>query len=209
MKDCFICFEPLVHGVSFGCKHEICLYCFMKLEANLCPYCRFPMHKFKMVHYSSYIPPFLNKICKTRDLFSYVLLQIYHTQLHLFHYKWLIRDINKWTIHPDVKKLFIHEIKVLYRYIHPDKKQILILLFHIFCVSFVTRNEVFLVNSSMYNNVNSYNSYIVMYPMFILASLIFLGYLIYYLYEYRKLYNFNYYARNKIKIENIITMSIE
>ncbi len=206
MKDCFICFEPILHGISFGCNHEICTYCFMKLETNLCPYCRFPMYKCKFVHYSSHIPPFLQDICKTKDLFSYVLLQMYYTQWELFHYHRLIHDIHTWTIHEDIKKLYIHDVKILYQYKHPEKKQLLILLFHMLCISFLGRNEIFIVEITQQQYKTSYGS-IVVYPVFILCMFMFLMYGLYYIYDYRTFYKFHYKERSKIQIKHILTMT--
>jgi len=206
MKDCFICFENILHGIKFGCNHEMCIYCFMKLETNLCPYCRFPMHTTFLTHNSTHIPPFLKTICSSKDLFSFLLLQIYHTQHQLFNFRNLICDIKKWTIHPDVKQLYIREIKVLYQFMHPEKKQLLILLFNILFALFLIRNDVYLVRVQPYSLARIS---LVMYPVFIICFCIFTGYYLYYLWEKRSLKKFNFKKRNKIKIENIMTMSIE
>jgi hypothetical protein len=205
MKDCFICFENILHGVKFGCKHEMCIYCFMKLETNLCPYCRFPMHETKLTHYSTHIPPLLKKICSSNDLFSYILLQIYHTDQQLFTFRQLIMDIKKWTIHPNIQRIYMHEIQVLYKFIHPEKTQLLIILFNILILSFLTRNDVYLVHV----HPHSYTQvYVVIYPIFIICSSVFIGYYLYYLWEMKKLKRYNFKERCKIKIENIMTLSL-
>lgn len=206
MKDCFICFENILHGVKFGCNHEICIYCFMKLETNLCPYCRFPMHILFLTHHSTHIPQFLKKICSSKDLFSYILLQIFHTQQHLFTFRNLIKDIHKWTIHPQIKKLYIHEIKVLYKFIHPERKQILIILFNIMILSFLTRNDVYIVRTNPYSYISVY---VVIYPVFIICLTLFSVYFLYYVWDIQKFKQYNFKERSKIKIENITSMYLE
>lgn len=202
MKECFICFESIFHGVKFGCKHEICIYCFMKLECNLCPYCRFPMYELKIIHYSTHIPPFLKEICKSDDPFSYILLQIYHSNPRLINLYLLIRDIKKWSIPYKIKRIYINEIMGFYKFIHPEKKQILILLFNILFLSFITRNDIYFVRfNPQYPNVQTY---IEIYPLFIIFSCCFILYSLYYLYEYKKLTTFNFKEREKIKIENFM-----
>lgn len=204
MKECFICFDSILHGIKFGCKHEICIYCFMKLETNLCPYCRFPMHEIKMIHYSNHIPPFLKDICKSDDPFSYIMLQIYHSNPHLMNIHSLIKDIQKWTIPYKIKQIYIHEIKVFYKYIHPEKKQILILLFNIFFLSFITRNDIYFVRFNP--QYPHFQTYVAIYPLFIIFSCFFIVYSLYYLYEYKKLTSFNFKKREKIKIENFMIL---
>jgi hypothetical protein len=160
------------------------------------------MHITKLMHHSTYIPPFLKKICASKDLFSYILLQIYHTQQQIFSFRNLIKDIRKWTIHPEIKRLYIHEIKVLYQFIHPEKKQLLFLLFNFFIVSFLTRNDIYVVRIHPHSYTHVY---IVIYPVFLICCFLFIGYYLYYLREKQKLKQYNFKARKQIKIENIMT----
>lgn len=201
MKECFICFENILHGIQFGCKHEMCLYCFMKLEQNLCPYCRFPMHEIQLTHYSKHIPPFLTKICNSKDLFTFILLQMYHTQSQLFRFPLLIQDIRTWSISPRIKQLYIHEIQVLYKYMHPERKQLLILLFNMLLLSFLTRNDIYLVRVHPHFHTETF---IILYPIFVIVLSIFIGYSLFYLWEKRNLQQYNYRQRLEIKIENIL-----
>lgn len=202
MKECFICFENILHGVKFGCNHEICIYCFMKLESNLCPYCRFPIHKVKIIHYSNHIPLFLKKICKTDDIFSYILLQIYHSNPKMFNFNDLSKDIYKWTISPKIKRLYIREIIVMYKFIHPEKKQLLIFLLNALFLSYFHRNEVYFIK---YHPNYSYHYYqIILYPIFVILFIITFLYTLFFLLEYKSLKKFNFKEREKIKIENLM-----
>lgn len=198
MKDCFICFDSILHGISFNCKHEICIHCFMKLETNLCPYCRFPIYNIKITHYSTYIPPFLKNICKEKDIFTYVLLQIFHTNIN-FTLNELYNDIKKWSIPLYIKELYIKEIKILYNYIRPEKKQILILLFNLSFISCLARNIIIIIDNNPYTKKT-----LVFYPLFILINMVFLLYSIHIFYEKIQINNYNFNERKKIKIENIM-----
>ena len=197
-KECFICFESILHGISFSCKHEICIYCFMKLDQNLCPYCRFPIFNTTMVHYSKHIPPFLNKICKGDDIFKYVLLQIYHTNDNMFCIHTLIRDIQTWNIKNHIKKIYIREIKVLYKYIHPENNQILFLLINLSLIASFLRNEEYTISSYPYKRT------IMLYPLFVISNILTMIFTIFYLNKCRKRNKYDFSKRNKIKIENIM-----
>jgi hypothetical protein len=198
MTKCFICYDSILHGVMFSCKHEICIHCFMKLDKNLCPYCRTPIHETHITHYSQHIPPFLRIICKNQDIFSYVLLQIYHTNIYLFTPNNLIKEINSWCMDINITNLYIHEIKVLFKLMHPEKYQLLILLSNLLFLSFLFKDNVIIIHEYPYEKI------IVFYPIFLLL-LIFTSLCgLHITYEYIKLQKFNFQKRNEIKIENIM-----
>jgi len=197
--ECFICFEDLHHGVLFGCNHQVCIHCFMKLEMNLCPFCRFPIHKVEHIHNSHHIPPFLQKICKNDDIFSFVLLQIIHSSPELFKYKTLVREIYSWQISHDIKILYIQEIRTLFQYIHPEKNQILILLLHLTALSWFLNDKILILES----NDNIHRT-LVFFPITILINIIMLGYSIYILCAYRQIRDYKFSNRNKIQLENLM-----
>lgn len=201
MKECFICYDNILHSVKFNCHHEICIYCFMKLKTNLCPYCRFPMYKVKIIHYSTHVPLLLRQICKPDDIFSYILLQIYHSNPKLISFNELSNDIYKWNIPNYVKKIYIHEIMVIYKFIHPEKKQLLFFLTNLLFVTFFFRNEMF---NFHHENYPKQIVQIDIYPVFIMIVIITTIYTLIYLLEYKSLKNFDFKEREKIKIENIM-----
>jgi len=197
--ECFICFEKLLHGVLFGCNHWVCIHCFMKLEANLCPYCRFPIHQTKLLHNSQPIPSFLQKICKNDDIFSFVLLQMFHSSPELFKYKTLVKEIYSWQIRHDFKMLYLREVRTLFRYIHPENKQILILLLNLTAVSWLLSDKILIIESN-----NNIERTLVFFPVTLLINIIMLGYSIYMLYVYRQIRNYKFSNRNKIQLENLM-----
>lgn len=198
MTKCFICYDAILHGIMFSCKHEICVHCFMKLDKNLCPYCRTPIHETHITHYSHHIPPFLRIICKNKDIFSYVLLQIYHTNISLFTPKNLITEINSWCMDINITNLYIHEIKVLFKLIHPEKYQLLILLSNLLFLSFLFKDNVIIIHEYPYEKI------IVFYPIFLLLLIFTFLCALYIVYQYIKLQKFDFQKRNEIKIENIM-----
>ncbi len=198
MKDCFICFDNILHGVLFNCKHEICIYCFMKLNVNLCPYCRSTIFLPEITHYSEHIPPFLKTICKSKDIFSYVLLQIYHTNIDLFTSKFLINDIKQWCMHSYIKKLYINEIRILFKKIHPEQLQSFILLFNLGFFSYLIKDNVIILKGRIEDKI------IVLYPVFLLIIGFIILYAIYLIGQYNQIGNFQFRQRKLIKIENIM-----
>lgn len=208
MKDCFICYDKMIHSIKFNCNHEICIYCFMKLEHNMCPYCRSRMTNLTILNYSKVKPHILQRICKINDIFSFILIQLYISNPTIFTFNDLYNDIYTWNIPFNIKQIYIHDIMVMYNFIHPEKIHILVWLFIILSGLFVYRNEMFIMYYIPHRKSYYYHNYvdvgISMYPIFIITNLITLVYLIYFLFEYKKSKHFQFRERQSIKIENMI-----
>lgn len=201
MKECFICYDILFHSVKFGCFHEICIHCFMKLESNLCPYCRCPIYQISIKHYSNHIPPFLKEICKVRDILSFVLLQIVHNNVELMNWQNLLNDIKTWNIGNNIKTIYKREINILFqqKFLNTTNRNILIGLLYLSFLSLFIKNSVIQIIE------NGIHKQLVLYPIYIMINLSTLGYIIYLFVEYKKSCTYNYLAREKIKIENLMS----
>jgi hypothetical protein len=98
----------------------------------------------------------------------------------------------------NITNLYIHEIKVLFKLMHPEKYQLLILLSNLLFLSFLFKDNVIIIHEYPYEKI------IVFYPIFLLLLIFTSLCALHIAYQYIKLQKFDFQKRNEIKIENIM-----